>query len=780
MSNETPERRGVNATRRPMALWDRVKILIFLVLAFVVLAWHQVADNPILPVGEGLREVITAHRWILILAVLEAARQIHFLVAERSASYHAFWQEQFGRTDSLTSRWSAWTRYRVARFAKFLFFAVVAILVASAVSGIPASMVLFELPARLFSVMPLLLQLAFALMFGILQFVGIFWFLSRGGIEVYFPEDVKTRFTDVWGQDAVLERIRENILYLENPESIEDRGGYVPGGILLWGPPGTGKTLMAEAVAGETGKPYVFVDPGAFIQMFMGVGILKVKSLFRKLRKLSTRYGGVIVFFDEADSLGNRGSLMPGGTFGRSPAQFAAPCCHGAAYLSEQANSLLIRDALVAPASGAEGVGPRRDNVVMGGLGGGGGMGVLQALLSELSGLTKPRGFLNRYVRRFFGMRPKLPPKYRLLVMMATNQPQALDEALLRPGRIDRIYRVGYPSKAGRIRTYEGYFAKVQHALTSADMERLALMTPYATGATIKDLVNEALIISLREGHDVITWSDVIKAKHSKDLGPPQDIEYVERERHATAIHEACHAVVAHHYRKALTIDLATIEPGQTYLGMVSSVPPEDLFTSWRSDYVADILVSLASLAGEKMFFDGDSSSGVSGDLRNATRVATMMEGYWGMGSTVASHEVVRDLGVGGSGPAGREHNRDMLSGALGSRIERMLAHLIEEAERILVANRHQVLAVAHALETHKTITGDDVAAIIEGRMGTIVDGRRYQHPDFAEMAERYHAEALEAHRNHAAVAVALPRFDDTAVGQPAPVFGERPTEDPR
>ncbi len=64
---------------------------------------------------------------------------------------------------------------------------------------------------------------------------------------------------------------------------------------------------MAEAVAGETGKPYVFVDPGAFINMFMGVGILKVKSLFRKLRKLALRYGGVIVFFDEADSLGNRG-----------------------------------------------------------------------------------------------------------------------------------------------------------------------------------------------------------------------------------------------------------------------------------------------------------------------------------------------------------------------------------------------------------------------------------------------------------------------------------------
>ena len=69
---------------------------------------------------------------------------------------------------------------------------------------------------------------------------------------------------------------------MEDPESIEEKGGYVAGGILLWCPPGTGKTLMAEAVADETGKPYVFVDPGAFINMFFGVGVLKVKSLFRR------------------------------------------------------------------------------------------------------------------------------------------------------------------------------------------------------------------------------------------------------------------------------------------------------------------------------------------------------------------------------------------------------------------------------------------------------------------------------------------------------------------
>ena len=99
----------------------------------------------------------------------------------------------------------------------------------------------------------------------------------------------------------------------------------MPGGLLLWGPPGTGKTLMAEAVAGETGKPYVFVDPGAFINMFMGVGILKVKSLFRKLRRLALRYGGVIVFFDEADSLGNRGMMTQGAPGGQQRAARLRP-----------------------------------------------------------------------------------------------------------------------------------------------------------------------------------------------------------------------------------------------------------------------------------------------------------------------------------------------------------------------------------------------------------------------------------------------------------------------
>jgi ATP-dependent Zn protease len=392
---------------------------------------------------------------------------------------------------------------------------------------------------------------------------------------------------------------------------------------------------------------------------------------------------------------------------------------------------------------------------------GGGGMGTLQALLTELSGLKKPRGFFNRVVRRTLGMRPKPPPKYRIIVMMATNLPEALDEALLRPGRIDRIYKVGYPSKAGRVRTYEGYLAKVRHELTPQQIDKLATITPYATGATIKDLVNEALIAAIRDGRDVISWKDVVRAKQLKDLGPPEDVEYIERERHSVAIHEACHAVAAYRVRHHLTIDIATIEKGGTYLGMVASIPPEDQFTHWRSEYEADIMVALASLAGERLFFEGDNSSGVSGDLESATTIATMMEGYWGMGTTVASHGVTQKVGIGGGGKPGEDgKEKKLLESSLGQRIEEKLEELLQRTGAMLAENRHSVLAVAHALETHKTVTGEDIEAVIEGRPGPLIDGRVYGRPEFPELMEAYHAHAVAAHQGHGRLELPIPQLN--------------------
>ena len=563
-----------------------------------------------------------------------------------------------------------------------------------------------------------------------------------------------------------VERVKENILFLEDPEQIESRGGYVPGGILLWGPPGTGKTLMAEAVAGETGKPYVFVDPGAFINMFMGVGILKVKSPVPQ----AAAAGPALRRRDRVLRRGRLARPPRGAGSGRpsfpraTPAAYQAPGCHGFSYLSDDVQWRLARRALDAAAGAEPEPDTRRVKQIMGmGGGGGGGMGTLEALLTELSGLKKPRGFANRYIRRIFGVRPKPPPKYRILVMMATNLPEALDEAMLRPGRIDRIYKVGYPSKAGRIRTYEGYLSKVRHELTAEQIDKLATITPYATGATIKDLVNEALIAAIRSGRDVITWRDVTRAKQLKELGPPEDVEYIERERHAVAVHEACHALIAYRTRQHMDIDIATIEKGSDYLGMVASIPPEDQFTRWRSEYETDILVALASLAGERMFFGEDSSSGVSGDLESATTVASFMEGFWGMGSTVSSYSTARRMEVGspGGGAGGRAKKGDdpekELRRALADRIEDRLRVLLDRVEDILAENRSSVLTLAHALETHKTLSGDDVVAVLEHTEGPFVDGRVYADPALIQELEEYHAGAASAHIAHGPVPIALP-----------------------
>jgi ATP-dependent Zn protease len=734
---ETPQRRS---DRRRLPLWDRLKFLVLFGALWFFLVWSDMAANPLVSFRDAWLERTVTTRWLIVLLVLELVRQVHVLVAERWGAYNRFWTDRFfGGLERYTHRrFSPWMRYRLGRVVKWLVVLAVLAVVLGQVYDVSPVNGLFKAPAALYAAMPMLFYVISILSVVVLQFAAIFWFLSKGGVDTYFPEDITTRFDDVWGQDHVVERVRENIVFLENPEAIEEKGGYVPGGILLWGPPGTGKTLMAEAVAGETGKPYVFVDPGAFINMFMGVGILKVKSLFRKLRKLALRYGGVIVFFDEADSLGNRGggSAQPVG--GATPAPWDA--CHGFSYLSEQTQSRLFQEHLAVSAPPS----PGRHGFVMGGMnGGGGGMGTLQALLTELSGLKKPRGFVNRVVRRSLGMRPKPPPKYRILVMMATNMPSALDEALLRPGRIDRIYRVGYPSKAGRARTYDGYLSKVRHELTTEQLEHLATITPYATGATIKDLVNEALIVALRDGRDTITYRDVLRAKLLKSVGPPEGVEYIERERHAVAVHEACHAVASYFVQRGNVIDTATIQKGQDYLGFVQPIPVEERFTSWRTEYEADVMVSIASLVGERMFFEGDNSSGVSGDLQNATRLALAMEGLWGMGSSIGSYAVTR--APANATPISDGTDRTLLDSPLGRRVEQLLGEIAERTEELLRLHRTHVLAVAHALESHKTISGEDVAAVIEGGQGPVVDGRQYL--EFGDELERYHAQALQAHQ---------------------------------
>ena len=307
------------------------------------------------------------------------------------------------------------------------------------------------------------------------------------------------------------------------------------------------------------------------------------------------------------------------------------------------------------------------------------------------------------------------------------------------------------------MRTYEGYFDKVQHSLQPEQIEKLAVITPYYSGAKMKDIVNESLINAIRNGRDSIEWIDVIQAKHLKELGPPEDVNYIDRERHAIAVHEACHAVSAYRERRHRLIDIASIEKGSDYLGVVVSVKPEDQYTTWKSEFESDIVTALASLAGERMFFFGDNSSGVSGDLASATYVATGMESRFGMGRTIGVLDVLGEAGLQPGRPAGEKPNKEKLPDTMSQRIEERLDAVYQRTWALLERNRREILAVAHALEVHKTLAGEDVIAVIEGIQGPLVDGRPYHDPAFQAALETYHARAAAAHDEHAEVDDSMP-----------------------
>jgi cell division protease FtsH len=741
--------------RTPVHAWDRVRLLIFLLGAFLILVLADVSASD-MSFRSALQDQVSKRWWLLALAAIEVLRQLHYYLQEQSKGYYRFWRKTLDREEAALGRINPSVRYRLGRLGRLLVFgwilgAIIASFISQPGDQVNALEAWFRLPGIIKETFGQIVYFLFIMSFGILQIAGIFWFMSRGGTEVYMPDDIDTRFSDVKGQDSVLERVKENIIFLEDPEAIEKRGGYVPGGILLWGPPGTGKTLMAQAVAGETAKPFVFVEPGAFINMFLGVGILKVKALYRKLRKLATRYGGVIVFIDEADSLGNRGNVGPQGGWAMNPAVTPwtnALTCNGMGYVSEAGRSTVFE---FAPLGGGQ-----TERILMGGMGGGG-MGTLQALLSEMDGLKKPRGLTNR-LRRLLGMKPKPPPRYRILHIFATNQPHVLDEAMLRPGRIDRKFKVGYPQLEGRVATYRYYFDKVKHGLTDDEITKLATITPYAGGADMKDIVNESLVIAIRDGRDTVGWTDVVKAKHVKQHGLPDDHEYIERERHSVAVHEACHAVAAYHLRKHMTIDLATIERRGDVGGFVASIPPEDQFVQWKSEREIDVITFLASLAGERLFFDGDHSTGVGGDMRGATALTTQMLAYFAMGDTIASRSInLANIRPPGATPMETGTDRALFDTDFGRSVEGKLQELYDRTVALLEEHRSDVLCVAHALETLKTITGDDVEALIEGRESTNVDGRRYNDPRFHEELEEYHAACAAAHWEHGGVRGTIP-----------------------
>ncbi|MGH9007793.1 MAG: AAA family ATPase, partial [Acidimicrobiales bacterium] len=217
---ESAPKLGPLSVRHQSNFWDRSKILLLLIVLWWLLLWSSMTNNPIEPFNDAARNQLVSLWWIEVLFGFEVLRQTHYFVSERSARWNTFWAEGvFGGLHRFTHRISDWNRFRMARVIKLAVILMILAIILAGFYHTSPLVSLFQVPAAIYSALPLLVQIVFGFFFVILQFVGLFWFLSKGGIDVYYPGDVRTRFSDVWGQDSVLDRVKENIIFLKDPDA---------------------------------------------------------------------------------------------------------------------------------------------------------------------------------------------------------------------------------------------------------------------------------------------------------------------------------------------------------------------------------------------------------------------------------------------------------------------------------------------------------------------------------------------------------------------------------
>lgn len=519
--------------------------------------------------------------------------------------------------------------------------------------------------------LPTFLQFAVFVSLTLFQLGIMFYAMVKvGSYKIVMPGTVGVKFEDVWGQDDAKAKVQEQVKLLENSEAVEAAGGFMPKGLLLYGPPGTGKTYLAKAAAGESSKPLILVPPGAFQATFVGINLLKVWTLFRTIRKLARRYGGVIVFIDEIDSLGTRGGSVEDGF---EPERNYAPGC------------VPFEDTRRAKTGEPESIVITGSNQ----------MGTLEAFLSAMDGMEEPRGLLNRFLV-FLGYKPLRPPEYKYLMMGATNMMGRLDPALLRAGRFGRKIHVTYPKFDGRLRTYEGYLSKVQHDLTPANVEWAARNHAKGTGAEVKDMVNEALLITYRDDREdpgVLHFDDLMRAMLWVRFGESDGPFERDEGRWSVAVHEAGHAVAFHYLNgHRQRIWFASIEQRGDTGGMVAPTPIREDWLLTRSELLSDIQVSLASRVAEELLL-GETTNGHGGDGRAATNRARDMVRY-GHGAYVGAHELDP-----------RDDRRQ---------IEGILNEALEECRNLLTPRKEEVEAVAKLLYEKRTVSGDEIHEILK------------------------------------------------------------------
>ena len=461
---------------------------------------------------------------------------------------------------------------------------------------------------------------------------GLFGF-SKSRARLYENLDRKISFDEVAGLDSAKHDLREVIEYLKNPDKFRRLGAALPKGILMMGPPGTGKTLLAKATAAEAGVPFFSISGSEFVEMFVGVGAGRVRSMFQQAREKAP----ALIFIDEIDSVGRvRGTGVGGGNDER-----------------EQ---------------------------------------TLNQILAEMDGFE---------------------PTEPIIVLAATNRPDVLDPALLRPGRFDRKITLDLPQKKARLQILQVHTRKKPVA-QNVDLEQLAGRTIGFSGADLENLVNEAALHAANTDKEQIEQVDFEYAHDKIILGSERQDLLNDRDKQRIAYHEAGHALLSLFLPNADPLAKITIIPRGRALGVTETMPTEDR-VNYTQEFLEDRLcVFMGGRCSEKVVY-GNVSSGAADDLKQCTRLARRMITQWGMSEkmgpvTFLQHEEHPFLGMEMTQP---KDFSDATARLIDEEVEAMVKRSETRALDLLQQHRADLDKLAAELVSHETLAVEEVRRLL-------------------------------------------------------------------
>jgi cell division protease FtsH len=299
------------------------------------------------------------------------------------------------------------------------------------------------------------------------------------------------------------------------------------------------------------------------------------------------------------------------------------------------------------------------------------------------------------------------------VVLAATNRPDVLDGALLRPGRFDRRVLVDRPERAARQAILEVHTRKKPLA-TDVSLAAVAASTPGFSGADLANLVNEAAILATRRGAAAIAAEDFWAAQDKIEVGDPRDSPLSPAEKRRIAVHESGHALVAHLSPSAEPVKRVTIIPRGMTLGSTRQLPGEDRHVATRSELHERLRVLLGGFAAEQVVL-GETSSGAEDDLRRATEIAYDMVSHYGMSDAVGpvfyEHRVEHPFL--GQRLASESTLGDAAVNRVDTEVQRSLTAAAAEARSLVERHRPLLDRLVSALMEHETVERAEIQEIL-------------------------------------------------------------------